>query len=101
MTPSVEKVAEPRPIRSSTPRVRRYRERCRERLRFLTLEMPETAIDGAVARGFLAEFWPSRPYTFSPTLSGTCRQKRSPRSAHDRDGDNRGLAVAFLVAATA
>jgi hypothetical protein len=34
-------------------RVRRYRERRREGLRLLTLEMPETAISAAIARGSL------------------------------------------------
>jgi hypothetical protein len=33
--------------------VRLYRDRRRERLRLLTLEMPETAIAAAIARGFL------------------------------------------------
>jgi hypothetical protein len=33
--------------------VRRHRDRRRECLRLLTLEMPETAIDAAIARGFL------------------------------------------------
>jgi hypothetical protein len=37
----------------STLRVRRHRDRRREGLRLLTLEMPETAIDVAIARGFL------------------------------------------------
>ena len=49
----VANVTEPRLTRPSTQRVRRYRERRREGLRLLTLEMPETAIDAAVARGFL------------------------------------------------
>jgi hypothetical protein len=38
---------------ASTQRVRRHRERRREGLRLLTLEMPETAVDAAIARGFL------------------------------------------------
>jgi hypothetical protein len=33
--------------------VRRYRERRREGLRLLTLEMPETAIEAAILRGLL------------------------------------------------
>ena len=49
----VGNVTEPRLTRPSTQRVRRYRERRREGLRLLTLEMPETAIDAAIARGFL------------------------------------------------
>ena len=40
-------------ITSSTLRVRRHRERRREGLRLLTLEMPEPAIETAIARGFL------------------------------------------------
>ena len=40
-------------IAATTLRVRRHRERRREGLRWLTLEMPETAIDAAIARGFL------------------------------------------------
>src|SRR4029077_16554926 len=39
--------------RPSTLRVRRYRERRREGLRLLTLEMPETAIEAAIIRGLL------------------------------------------------
>ena len=53
MTAGDENVAKPRPVGPSTLRVRRHRERRRERLRLLTLEMPETAIDAAVARDFL------------------------------------------------
>ena len=49
----VGSVTEPRLTRPSTQRVRRHRDRRRERLRLLTLEMPETAIDAAIARGFL------------------------------------------------
>jgi hypothetical protein len=52
MTVSDENVPQPHP-RPSTLRVRLHRERRRERLRLLTLEMPETAIDAAIARGFL------------------------------------------------
>jgi hypothetical protein len=52
MTAGDENVAKPRPVGPSTLRVRRHRERRRERLRF-TLEMPETAIHAAIARGFL------------------------------------------------
>jgi hypothetical protein len=52
MTPSDENVTEP-PVRPSTLRVRLHRERRREGLRLLTLEIPESAIDAAIARGFL------------------------------------------------
>jgi hypothetical protein len=40
-------------IAASTLRARLHRERRREGLRLLTLEIPETAIAAAVARGFL------------------------------------------------
>ena len=53
MTAGDENVAKPRPVGPSTLRVRRDRERRRECLHLLTLEMPETAIDAAIARGFL------------------------------------------------
>jgi hypothetical protein len=49
----VGNVTEPPLTRPSTQRVRRYRERRREGLRLVTLEVPETAIDAAIARGFL------------------------------------------------
>ena len=49
----VENVPEPRLASPSTLRVRLHRNRRRKRLRLLTLEMPETAIDAAIARGFL------------------------------------------------
>jgi hypothetical protein len=49
----VENVTEPRPVRPGTLRVRLHRERRRDGLRLLTLEMPESAIDAAIARGFL------------------------------------------------
>jgi hypothetical protein len=48
-----ENVTEPRPLRPSTLRVRLHRERRRDGLRLLTLEMPESAINAAIARGFL------------------------------------------------
>jgi hypothetical protein len=49
----IENVTATRPVRPSTLRVRRHRERRREGLRLLTLEMPETAIDDAITRGVL------------------------------------------------
>jgi hypothetical protein len=49
----VEKVTETRPVRPSTLRVRRYRERRREHLRLLTVEVPEPVIEDAIARGLL------------------------------------------------
>jgi hypothetical protein len=52
MAVSDENVPEPRP-RPSTPRVRLHRERRRDGLRLLTLEIPVSAIDAAIARGFI------------------------------------------------
>ena len=49
----IENVTATHPVRPSTLRVRLHRERRRERLRLLTLEMPQSAIDAAIARGFL------------------------------------------------
>ena len=53
MTGGDEKVTKPRPARPSTLRVRRRRVRLRERLRLLTLEIPVSAVDAAIARGFI------------------------------------------------
>src|SRR5215471_14769434 len=53
MTADSENVTETRPVRPSTLRVRRYRERRRERLRLLTVEIPEPVIEDAIARGLL------------------------------------------------
>ena len=49
----VENVTDTRPVRPSALRVRRHRERRREGLRLLALEMPQPLIDAAIARGFL------------------------------------------------
>jgi hypothetical protein len=49
----VENVTETRPLRPSTRRVRLHRERRREGLCLLTLEIPVSAINAAIARGFL------------------------------------------------
>ena len=53
MTADSENVTETRPVRPSTLRVRRYRERRREHLRLLTVEVPEPVIEDAIARGLL------------------------------------------------
>ena len=49
----VANVAETSSVRPSTLRVRRYRERRREHLRLLTVEIPEPVIEDAIARGLL------------------------------------------------
>src|SRR5262252_8647013 len=53
MTADNENVTDTRPIRPSTLRVRRHRERRREHLRLLTVEIPEFTIEDAIARGLL------------------------------------------------
>jgi hypothetical protein len=52
MNTATESIDEPR-ISASTLRVRRHRERRREGLRLLTVEIPEPVIEAAIARGFL------------------------------------------------
>ena len=61
MTAAPESTTEHR-LSPSTLRVRRHRERRREGLRLVTVEVPEPAIEAAVARGLLkpedhAEAW--------------------------------------------
>jgi hypothetical protein len=46
-------VTEPHSLRPSTLRVRRHRQRRREGLRLLTVEIPEPVIEAAIARGLL------------------------------------------------
>jgi hypothetical protein len=53
MAADSENVTETRPVRPSTPRVRRRRERRRGHLRLLTVEIPESVIEDAIARGLL------------------------------------------------
>ena len=53
MTADSKNVTETRPVRPSTLRVRRHRERRREHLRLLTVEIPEPVIEDAIARGLL------------------------------------------------
>jgi hypothetical protein len=49
----VENVTEPHSLRPNTLRVRRHRQRRREGLRLLTVEIPEPVIEAAIARGLL------------------------------------------------
>ena len=53
MTADSENVTETRPVRSSTLRVRRHREWRRGLLRLLTVEIHESVIEDAIARGLL------------------------------------------------
>jgi hypothetical protein len=54
MNESIENVTDSRPANSSAARVRRYRERRKQRLCLLTVTVPETVIEDAVTRGLLA-----------------------------------------------
>lgn len=63
MSTAIESTADHRPVNASTLRVRRYRERRRERVRVLKVEVPERFIEAAIARGLLkpndrADAWP-------------------------------------------
>ena len=49
----VENVTEPHSLRPNTLRVRRHRQRRREGLRLLAVEIPEPVIEAAIARGLL------------------------------------------------
>jgi hypothetical protein len=49
----VENVTQPHSLRPNTLRVRRHRQRRREGLRLLTVEIPEPVIEAAIARGLL------------------------------------------------
>ena len=54
MTVATKHIPERRPENSSTLRVRRHRERRSHGLRLLTVTVPETVIEAAVARGLVA-----------------------------------------------
>jgi hypothetical protein len=51
MSDALDSAATARPANPSTQRVRRYRERRREGLQLFTVTVPETVIEGAIARG--------------------------------------------------
>ncbi len=73
MTAASANAAEPR-LSLSTLRVRRHRERRREGVRLVTVEVPEPAIEAAVARGLLkpedrAEAWPVIQGAYAAQLS--------------------------------
>jgi hypothetical protein len=76
MTVSDEDVTKTHSARPGTLRVRLHRERRREGLRLLTLEMPKTAIDVAIERGFLkpedsAQAWSVIQSVYATQLSDT------------------------------
>ena len=70
----VENVTETRVVRPSTLRVRRHRERRREHLRLLTVEIPEPVIEAAIARALLkreesTQAWPVIQGVYANQLS--------------------------------
>jgi hypothetical protein len=77
----VANVAETSSVRPSTLRVRRYRERRREHLRLLTVEIPEPVIEDAIARGLLkleesTQAWPVTSKAFTPPSFQTKRKRQ-------------------------
>ena len=62
MTVATKHIPERRPERPSTLRVRRHRERRSHGLRLLTVIVPETVIEAALARGLLASEEGAEPW---------------------------------------
>ena len=62
MTAAIENVAEIR-ICASTQRVRRHRERRRQGMCLITVEMPNAVIEGAIARGLLKRGASAEPWS--------------------------------------
>ncbi len=90
---------QPRPIGSSTARVRRHRERRRDGLRVFTVTVPETAIEDAVTRGLLAaqnraELWPVVQSCYAAQLSDAALEWLISRGVIKRE--QRGDAAATL-----
>ena len=74
MSNAPDNVTNPAPANPSTLRVRRHRERRRGGLRLFTVPVPETVIEGAIARGLLAaedraEPWPVIQGCYAAQLS--------------------------------
>jgi hypothetical protein len=99
MTVATKHIPERRPERPSTLRVRRHRERRSHGLRLLTVTVPETVIEAAVARGLLASEERAEPWA---VIQG-CYASQLSDAALDRlvnDGvithEQRGDAAAIL-----
>jgi hypothetical protein len=74
MASAIENVAEYR-ICASTQRVRRHRERRRQGMCLITVEMPNAVIEGAIARGLLTREASTEPWSviesaYASQLSG-------------------------------
>ena len=67
MTIAAEETNAPRPVGSSTARVRRHRERRREGMWLFTVPVPGAVIENAIARGLLAEEDRAKPW---PVIQG-------------------------------
>ncbi len=96
MTAAPESTTEHR-LSPSTLRVRRHRERRREGLRLVTVEVPEPAIEAAVARGLLkpedhAEAWAVRQGGLSSPL---CRTENEPTATAE---SARGIVPSRVIA---
>ena len=55
MTIATEQTIASPPVNPSTSRVRRHRERRRKGMRLVTVEVPEAAIEQAIARGSITD----------------------------------------------
>ena len=84
----------PSPVNTSTSRVRRHRERCRDGLRLFTVPVPETVIENAIARGLLAaddraEPWPVIQGCYAAQLSDAAlyRLVNGGVITHEQRGD--------------
>jgi hypothetical protein len=90
MIVSDEDVTEPHSARTSTLRVRLHRERRRDGLRLLTLEIPESAIDAAIARGFLKPEDSAQAWSVIESVYATQLSDKSAELAHRQCGDHSG-----------
>ena len=91
MNTATESIDEPR-ISASTLRVRRHRERRREGLRLLTLEMPEPAIETAIARGFLKPEETTQAWSVIQSVYRRPAFRPGAELAHRQCGDHYGTA---------
>ena len=81
-------------VNPSTLRVRRYRERCRERICCLTVEMHEADIAEAIARGLLksdGDAWITRRLVCGPFVGRGIAMARQQQSDQIRTVRRRGL----------
>jgi hypothetical protein len=99
MTATIENPAEDRAVSPSTLRVRRHRERRRERLRLFTIEVSEDLIDEALARDLLkpedrTDWWAVVQACYAVQLSDVALDRLINSGLITRE--QRGDAVAIL-----